>query len=87
MGSREKRFVGQEDTKRVSEREAQRFRDVGSRLICGDDIPGRWRTELELRSCKPFEELHRPITFGAKPAAAKDLPGKSIGGDIRDAKC
>src|SRR5258708_20670832 len=29
-------------------------------------VPTRRRTELDLRSCKPFDNQHRPTTFGAK---------------------
>ena len=34
----------------------------------GNGIPGRWRTELDLRSCKPFDDQHRPTTLRAKPS-------------------
>jgi len=44
-------------------------------VSCGDGIPGRWRTELELRSCKPFDDKHRPATFGAKPSIARTCGG------------
>lgn len=37
-------------------------------VSCGDGLLGRRRTELELRSCKPFDEQHRSTTFGAKPS-------------------
>ena|SRR5713226_2482071 len=40
-------------------------------VSCGDDIPGRRRTELEFRSCKSFDDQHRPTTFGAKPSIAR----------------
>src|ERR1700746_3555288 len=38
---------------------------------CADGIPGRRRTELDLCSRKPFDDQHRPATFGAKPSIAR----------------
>ena len=40
-------------------------------VSCGDDIPGRRRTELELRSCKSFDEQHRPTALWTKPSIAR----------------
>jgi len=40
-------------------------------VSCGDGILGRRRTELELRSCKPFDDQHLPTTLGAKPSIAR----------------
>ena len=40
-------------------------------VSCGEGIPSRRRTELELGSCKPFDEQHRPTTLGAKPSIAR----------------
>src|SRR5271157_812154 len=40
-------------------------------VSCGDDIPGRGRTELELRSCKSFDDQHRPTALGTKPSIAR----------------
>jgi hypothetical protein len=45
----------------------QKFHNV-DRRSCGDGLPVRRRTELELGSCKPFDEQHRSTTFGAKPS-------------------
>ena len=39
-------------------------------VSCGDDIPGRRRTELELRSCKSFDDQHRPTALWTKPNIA-----------------
>ncbi len=40
-------------------------------VSCGDRVPTWRRTELDLRSCKPFDDQHRPTTFGAKPSIAR----------------
>ena len=40
-------------------------------VSCGDGIPGRRRTELELRSCKPFDDQHRPTALWTKPSIAR----------------
>ena len=41
-------------------------------VSCGDDdIPGRRRTELELRSCKSFDDQHRPTALWTKPSIAR----------------
>ena|ERR1700731_2688640 len=41
-------------------------------VSCGDRVPTWRRTELDLRSCKPFDNQHRPpTTFGAKPSIAR----------------
>jgi hypothetical protein len=40
-------------------------------VSCSDDIRGRWRTELELGSRKPFDDQHWPTTLGAKPSIAR----------------
>src|SRR6266566_9486995 len=40
-------------------------------VSCGDRVPTWRRTELDLRSCKPFDDQHRPTTFGARPSIAR----------------
>ncbi len=46
-------------------------------VSCGDGIQGRWRTELDFSSRKPFDDQHRPTALGAKPMIAR-----SGGGDL-----
>ena len=40
-------------------------------VSCGDRAPTWRRTELDLRSCKLFDDQHRPTTFGAKPSIVR----------------
>jgi hypothetical protein len=40
-------------------------------VSCGDDIPGRRRTELELHSCKSFDDQHRRTALWTKPSIAR----------------
>src|ERR1700747_3004829 len=44
-------------------------------VSCGDGVPERRRTELALRSCKPFDDQHRPPTLWAKPSIARTGSG------------
>src|ERR1700716_4119517 len=36
-------------------------------VSCGDGVRGGWRTELDLRSRKPFDDPHRATALGASP--------------------
>src|SRR5260370_25278944 len=40
-------------------------------VSCGDGILGGGRTEVERRSCNPFDDQLGPATFGAKPSIAR----------------
>src|SRR5271157_1660294 len=46
-------------------------------VSCGESIRGRWRTELDLRRRKSFDDQHRATAFGASPKIAG-----SGGGDL-----
>ena len=39
-------------------------------VSCSDGVSGRWRTELDLRGGKPFDDTHRATTLGARPSIA-----------------
>ena len=39
-------------------------------VSCGESIRGRWRTELDLRRRKSFDDQHRATAFGASPKIA-----------------
>src|SRR5467141_1584455 len=68
-------------TRRHNERERAETREgfvMWIDVSCGDGIPGRRRTELELRSCKPFDDQHRLTTLRAQPSIAR-----TGGGDLR----
>ncbi len=40
-------------------------------VSCGDRVPTWRRTELDLRSCKPFDNQHRSTTLGTRPKIAR----------------
>jgi hypothetical protein len=67
-------------TRRHNERERGETR--GSFVMwkvfsCGDGIRGRWRTELDLNSGKPFDDEHRTTALRASPKIAR-----TGGGDL-----
>ena len=60
-------WLDRKTQREVASASTQKFRDVDGRS-CSDGLLGRRRTELELRSCKPFDEQHWSTAFGAKPS-------------------
>ena len=51
----------------MADNQRHRIRESGMVVSCGDSGERRWRTELDLGSCKSLDDHHAAAAFGTEP--------------------